>query len=522
MKRKLYFVLLLLAVAGLVDASYLTYEHYANAIPPCTVNKFLPFSTDCGLVLRSSYSVMLGIPVAVLGFIHYLILTLAIGLAITTNKKHWWFWVFFQTAIGAIMSVYFMFVQFYLIKSFCVYCTLSAFISFSLFFLAYFLFDYERKLLFIYTSGLIYRAMVKKIFFLFDPELIHNVMVGYGSFLGRLSLAKKIIRFLLLIRNPHLEQTIAGTRFRNPVGLAAGFDYNANLTQILGSVGFGFQSIGTITNSPYGGNPPPMLGRLPKSQSLMVNKGFKNLGAQKIIEKLEGLDFEIPLGISIGRTNSPKLKTQKQSVQDIIEAFKQFEASTIQNAYYELNISCPNIIHGRNITFYPPKNLDELLRALQTIGVKKPIFIKMPIEKNNDDFLSMLKVINKYKYITGVIIGNLQKNRNDPAFDPEEVKKWKVGNFSGKPCEERSNELIKLTYEHFGKRFVIIGCGGVFSAQDAYKKIKLGASLVQLITGMIYQGPTLISQINLELVELLKKDGYNNVSEAVGKENSPC
>ncbi len=517
MKRKIFFILLLLSVLGLINSSYLTYEHYNNSVPPCTVNAFLPFFSDCGVVLRSSYAVMFGVPIALIGFIYYFILTLTIGLAITTNKKHWWFWVFFQTFAGALMSSYLMYIQFFMIKSLCIYCTLSALISFALFLLAYLSLDYERKIIFIYTGSFVYQQIIKRVFFLINPEIVHNIMVGYGSLLGRFPFPKNIIRFLLNVKNQRLEQTIAGISFKNPVGLAAGFDYNADLTQILGSVGFGFQSVGTITNLPYAGNPPPMLGRLPKSKSLMVNKGFKSLGARKIIEKLQGLYFEIPVGISIGRTNIRTKTTQKQSVQDIANAFTLFEESGIRNSYYELNISCPNLFG--NISFYPPKNLEELLKAVQKTRVKKPVFVKMPIEKNNDDFLAMLKVIEKYKYITGVIIGNLQKNRKDPSLDPEEVKKWKVGNFSGKPCEQRSNELIKLTREHFEKRFVIIGCGGVFSAEDAYRKIKLGASLVQLITGMIYKGPTLISQINLELVELLKKDGFKNIKEAVGYEN---
>lgn len=514
MKRNIFFILLLLSVLGLIDASYLTYEHFNNIIPPCSVNRFLPYFSDCGLVLRSSYSVIFGIPVALIGLIHYFILTLAIGLAVTTNKKHWWFWVFFQTTAGAFMSIYFMSVQFFIIKSFCIYCTASAFISLLLFFLSYFSLDYERKIIFIYTGAFVYQYIIKKIFFLVKPEIVHNMMIGYGSLLGRFPFPKTMLSFVLQVKNPRLEQTIKGISFKNPIGLAAGFDYNADLTQILASVGFGFQSVGTITNFPYAGNPPPMLGRLPKSRSLMVNKGFKNIGARKIIEKLQGLDFDIPVGISIGRTNIRTKTTQTQGVEDIVNAFILFEESGVKNAYYEINISCPNL-YG-NISFYPPKNLEELLKAVDKLDIKKPVFVKMPIEKNNDDFLTMFKVIDKYKYITGVIIGNLQKNRKDPSLDPQEVKRFKVGNFSGKPCEQRSNELIKLTREHFGKRFAIIGCGGVFRAQDAYRKIKLGASLVQLITGMIYKGPTLISRINLELVELLHKDGYRNISEAVG------
>ena len=139
----------------------------------------------------------------------------------------------------------------------------------------------------------------------------------------------------------------------------------------------------------------------------------------------------------------------------------------------------------------------------------------MPIEKTDRETLNLLEVISKYK-IAGVIIGNLQKNRKDPSFVKEEVKKWKVGNFSGKPTFNRSNELIRIAYKKFGKKLIIIGCGGIFSADDAYTKIKLGASLVQLITGMIYQGPQLIAQMNLELIDKLKSDGIKNIKEAVG------
>ncbi|MBI3366176.1 quinone-dependent dihydroorotate dehydrogenase [Candidatus Roizmanbacteria bacterium] len=514
MKWKVYFFLLLLAVLGLIDASYLTYEHFSKIIPPCTVNRFLPFLSDCGKVLESKYSIVLGVPIALIGLIHYTLLFIGINIMIFLNKKIVRLWVLLQTMIGAFFSIYLMYLQLFVIKSICIYCTYSAIISFFLFILTFFFLEKERKTVFVLVHGYIYRNFFKRVFFLFDSEIIHTLMVNIGELFGKLTFIKKLFGFYLFINDPSLEQKITRINFKNPVGLAAGFDYNAQLTQILPSIGFGFGSVGTITNFAYGGNPKPLLGRLPKSQSLIVNKGFKNPGAKKIIEKLKNSHFSIPVGISIGRTNIKTKTTQNESVQDIVNTFNLFEQSTVKNSYYELNISCPNL-YG-NISFYPPKNLEELLKAVQKIWVKKPIFVKMPIEKNNDDFLAMLKIIEKYKYITGIIIGNLQKNRKDPSLDPEEVKKWKVGYFSGKPCEQRSNELIKLTREHFGKRFVIIGCGGIFSAEDAYRKIKLGASLVQLITGMIYNGPTLISRINLELVELLHKDGYKHISEAVG------
>lgn len=360
-----------------------------------------------------------------------------------------------------------------------------------------------------------YKYVLKPILFTLNPEKVHEGMTTVGEIIGKFGITRLITKSIFYYENPKLEQTVAGIKFTNPIGLAAGFDYEAKLTQTLPAIGFGFGSIGTITNMPYGGNPKPMLGRLPKSKSLMVNKGFKNKGITKVAKKLKNYTFQIPIGISIGRTNTTKLKTQKQSVDDIIKAFTTSEKSSLKNSYYELNISCPNLFG--NITFYPPKNLDTLLSSTDKLKLSKPLFIKMPIEKSDSEVKEMLKVITQHK-VEGVIFGNLQKNRLDPSLYPDEVAKYSVGYFSGKPTYKRSNELIKLSYKLYGKKLIIIGCGGVFSATDAYTKIKLGATLVQMITGMIYEGPQVIGDINRGLVKLLKKDGYKQISDAIGVE----
>jgi len=245
----------------------------------------------------------------------------------------------------------------------------------------------------------------------------------------------------------------------------------------------------------------------------MVNKGFRNPGIKNVLQKLKKLLFEFPVGISIGKTNTEKLTTQRQSVEDIIKAFKETEKSNVNFSYYELNISCPNL--AGNISFYQPQKLEELLIEIKRLKLSKPVFVKMPIDQTDKETLDMLKIIINFP-VQGVIFGNLQKNRLDPSFDQKEILKYKVGNFSGKPTEKRSNELIKLTYKNYGKKLTIIGCGGIFNAKDAYKKIKLGASLVQLITGMIYAGPLLPAEINSDLSDLIKKDGFKNVSEAIG------
>lgn len=361
-----------------------------------------------------------------------------------------------------------------------------------------------------------YKGLIKPIAFTQNPESVHNSFSKFGNFLGSNVVGRGIGHILFDYFDEGLSQNIDGIEFENPIGLSAGFDYNAQLTQILPSLGFGFMTTGTITNLPYKGNPTPRLGRLPKSKSLLVNKGFKNSGAKKIASELSHMEFGIPIGISIGRTNSAKLKTVAQSIDDTTTAFKIFEAAEVENSYYELNISCPNLINGnRKITFYPPRNLERLLSSLDDLNLAKPVYIKMPITETDSHFLSMLDTIVRHK-ISGIIVGNLEKNRKNPTLDKKELKKIGIGNFSGKPCQRRSNELISLAYKTTQKKLTIIGCGGVFNEYDAYEKIKRGASLVQLITGLVYEGPQVIGEINRGLTRLIVEDGYSSISEAVG------
>jgi len=362
-----------------------------------------------------------------------------------------------------------------------------------------------------------YRNFLKRILFLLDPEFVHETIIAYGERLGNIGLSRLLLRKMFFVQNKNLNQEVAGIIFPNPIGVAAGFDYDAKLTQVLPQLSFGFQTIGTITNLAYEGNPKPRLGRLPKSKSLMVNKGFKNIGIKLIVKKLQKSQFETPVGLSIGKTNSTtKEMTQKEAVKDIVSAFRIADSSKVPFSYYELNISCPNLF-GK-VSFYPPQNLSELLTAVTTLKLKKPLFIKMPIVKTDEEVKEMLNVIIKFP-MAGVIFGNVQSNRKDKSLNQKEVKKFNVGNFSGKPAQKRSDELVALAYKKYSKRLVIIGCGGVFNAKDAYRKIRLGATLIQLITGLIFEGPQLAAQINLELPKLLENDGFKTISQAIGADS---
>lgn len=503
-----YFFVLLPAV-GLIDALYLSYEHYTPTIAPCVVNSVF----DCGQVLNSKYSIIAGVPLVLFGVFQYLSL-LILGALVIKNKNVIFKYLFILlSAWGALFSLYLIGIQYFVIGKFCMYCTFSALTSFAIFILAlaYLKIYFKRMALAFYE--VIYKHIVKNILFMIDPHTVHNTFLSWGESFGNSQFAKKIFGFLFNFQDKRLEQKLAGITFKSPVGLAAGFDYEAKLTGIMSSLGFGFGTVGTITNLPCPGNEHPQLGRLPKSKSLWVNKGFKNPGADAVIKKFKGVKFNYPVGISIGRTNIDKIDTISKSVKDIESAFKKFKKAKLYHAYYELNISCPNL--KGNIDFYNARDLKKLISVVDKISPDKPYFVKMPIILSNKKFLSLLKVIDRSKAV-GVIIGNLQKKRNHPELNQDEVQQFVKGNFSGKPTFARSNELIKLTRTKYKDRFVIIGCGGVFTAEDALLKLEHGADLIQLITGMIFTGPQIAAKINAEFVSEIEKNKLKNIQNLVG------
>jgi dihydroorotate dehydrogenase subfamily 2 len=364
--------------------------------------------------------------------------------------------------------------------------------------------------------GIIYRKIIKPILFRFPADDVHVFFLKTGNFLGTNTFLKKIIGKIFTYKNDILKQDVSGISFENPVGLSAGFDYDADLIGILPSVGFGFHTIGTVTNFPYEGNARPMLGRLPKSKSLLVNKGFKSMGMESVLKKINKREKKIPLGISIGATNRSYRDINEMS-EDIIVSFNRVLLENYFD-YFELNISCPNLINSEGLKdkFDQPIGLGILLNKLSFLKINKPLFIKMYLEKSVDETLSLAEVADKYSFVKGLIFSNLVKDRTNPSFDKDEIAVAGKGNFSGKPTFELSNNLISEVYKKYKDRFIIIGCGGIFTGADAYEKIKRGATLVQMITGMVYEGPSVIGKINKELALLLKKDGFKNIKEAVG------
>jgi dihydroorotate dehydrogenase len=356
-----------------------------------------------------------------------------------------------------------------------------------------------------------YRAVLKPIYFRLDPEYIHERMLVVGASLGRIRFLRRFTSFCFEYRHPALEQEILGIHFKNPIGLAAGFDKNGKLADILPSVGFGFEEIGSITGEPCAGNPKKRLWRLPNLRGLVVNYGLPNEGAQVIASKLKGKQFRFPIGISLAKTNCQACAVTETGIRDYRKGLEAFIGI---GDYYTINVSCPNAYGGQ--PFQDSASLDALMTELDTVGGSKPVFIKVSADTSLEEIPRMIEVASKHR-VQGFIISNLTKQYDQSGIADEMEKRGiETGGISGKPTEELSNRLLEAFYRAGGKGFVLIGCGGIFSAEDVYRKIKLGASLVQLITGMIYEGPQLIGELNKDLVQLLKKDGFEHVSQAVG------
>ena len=358
----------------------------------------------------------------------------------------------------------------------------------------------------------LYKKVLKPLLFKVDPEFVHDRFVVIGIVLGKFYLTRKVCSLFFEYQDKSLEQDILGIHFKNPIGLSAGFDKNAEITDILPSVGFGFVEVGSITGNVCLGNPKPRLWRLKNSQGLVVHYGLKNDGceaiAKRLKKKLQKENFKIPVGISVAMTNCQENLNIESAIQDYSKAFKTLEPF---GAYITVNISCPNTIGGQ--PFVEKDKLEQLLTTLDTIPTQKPIFIKFSPDMNDSELDDLLDVASKHR-VHGIICTNLTKKRDNKNIFETHVPK--NGGMSGKIVQDMSDKMLAHIYRRHGKRFVLIGSGGVFSAEDAYRKIRLGASVIQLITGMIFEGPQLIGQINKGLAELLKRDGFNNVSEAVG------
>ena len=341
-----------------------------------------------------------------------------------------------------------------------------------------------------------YRFMLKPIFFRFDPEAVHDFMTRMGVIFGSNPVTRRIVDIMYGYHGKDISKIVDGIKYRTPFLLSAGFDYNGQLPRILPHIGMGGEEIGSVTARPCEGNPKPRLTRLPKSKSILVNKGLRNDGVDAIIARLKktpreivgGIDFV--RGVSIARTNDAQSVPIEAGISDYVYSFKRLNEEGIGD-YYTLNISCPNAFGAE--AFNDPVLLPRLLAAIKQVPCTKPIYVKMPINIPWEQFNALLKVIDSYG-LNGVVIGNLNKDYSALDFRNEAPAVYS-GGLSGKPCTHPSTDLIGKTRQMYGKRFTIIGVGGVMSPETAAEKFNAGADLVQLISGMIFEGPGLIKKL---------------------------
>jgi dihydroorotate dehydrogenase len=362
----------------------------------------------------------------------------------------------------------------------------------------------------------LYVGIAKPLLFLISPDKIHDITIRFCIAVRRIVPLGWFVRLIFTARHDErLIQDYHGVKFNSPVGLAAGFDKNGEAMTAIATLGFGFETVGSVTAKRCTGNPRPWFYRLPKTGSLVVNAGLNNDGSSVVIERIREYcsqsvqDF--PIILSVAKTNNRKAVDTEAGIADYITTIKRVKNEQFVQMV-ELNISCPNTHGGEPFT--TPKRLERLLTAVDAVNIKQPVYVKMPVDMPWNAFKGLLDVIIKHD-VSGVTIANLAKDRTKIELKdnlPDTVH----GNLSGKPTLQPSNELIRQTYINYGDKLTIIGVGGIFSAEDAYTKIRLGASLVEIITGMIFRGPQLVAEINYDLSRYLERDGYTHISQAIG------
>jgi dihydroorotate dehydrogenase len=342
----------------------------------------------------------------------------------------------------------------------------------------------------------LYQRVLKPFLFFFSPELVHQAFVWAGVNLCRSLWIKKTLAIFYGIPQETKLFVVDGITYPARIGLAAGFDYNGKLAPVLLYMGFGFEEVGSVTARPCEGNPRPRLTRLIRSKSILVYKGLRNDGVHAVAQRLKS--FQLPqkyvLGISIAKTNDALCATMEGGIEDYVTSLRYLVKENL-GAFYTINVSCPNVHGGEDFAF--PERLRPLLARLKEVAHQRPMYVKLPINKTWDEFLPLLKIIKELGY-HGVVIGNLNKNYDDLQIQAERPETFR-GGLSGLPCRNLSTELIRKTRESFQKDFTIIGCGGILTADDAQEKIEAGADLVQLVTGMIFNGPHLMRQISKKL-----------------------
>ena len=347
-------------------------------------------------------------------------------------------------------------------------------------------------------------SKIRSLIFKIDPEKAHSLAIQ--------SLKLNLpINFLEENKNdPMFETSLFEKKLDNPIGMAAGFDKNAEIYNSLFRLGYGFVEVGTITPIAQYGNPKPRIFRLVEDEALINRLGFNNLGAKDISEKIKSNKPNGLLGINIGPN-----KDTKNRLDDYLIGLKTFYNLA---DYITINISSPNTENLRN--FHDKTKLDELISSIEEEKIqlksKIPIVIKISPDINDEQVENIAEILLKYKIKAIIVSNTTEENRNLL----KDIQKNQKGGLSGKPLEMKSNQLINKFYKMLKKEIKIIGVGGVDSGKSAYSKFSVGANYIQLYTGMVFQGPNIVNKIKKEFKELLANDGVKNFKEIIGQNDN--
>ena len=336
-----------------------------------------------------------------------------------------------------------------------------------------------------------YKVFIKPILFLFDPEWVHHTVFSTLKLIHRIPGMGNLIKGFYQVKDQRLERKLFGLTFPNPVGLAAGFDKDAKLYKELSNFGFGFIEIGTLTPKPQPGNPKKRLFRLPEDGGLINRMGFNNEGVEAPIERLKR-NKGILIGGNIGKN---KLTPNEEAVSDYVQCF---EALFTHVDYFVVNVSSPNTPNLRALQDKEP--LTHILQTLKDLNHSKPkpkpILLKIAPDLTEEQLVDIIDIVTSVK-IDGVIATNTTLSREGL----HSINKSEMGGLSGKPVTKKSTEVIRFLYEKSKNTFPIIGVGGIHSPEDAIEKLEAGASLIQLYTGFVYEGPGVVKRINKAILK---------------------
>ncbi|HKL03966.1 MAG TPA: quinone-dependent dihydroorotate dehydrogenase [Cryomorphaceae bacterium] len=341
-----------------------------------------------------------------------------------------------------------------------------------------------------------YRFLLRPLLFKLSAERAHTATFGLIKFLFQLPFVRSIFYASYQVTDKKLEREVFGIKFKNPVGLAAGFDKDGKLFNELAYVGFGFIEVGTVTPKAQPGNPQPRLFRLLSDEAIINRMGFNNRGVEKLVKRLKRRYASVVIGGNIGKN---KVTPNDRAFDDYVLCFN---ALYDYVDYFAVNVSSPNTPNLRELQDKKP--LAELLSKLVEINgtkrVKKPILLKIAPDLTDSQLDDIIEIVAETG-IDGLIATNTTISRDALQCNEEELEKIGPGGLSGKPLKNRSTEVIRYLHKNSGGTFPIIGVGGIHSAEDAMEKLNAGASLVQLYTGFICEGPSLVKRINKKILD---------------------